>query len=422
MSPSAQLTSEQLKEIIEDENTTDKGAREVQKQVENGEEVLNPANTSSVFKTVLNTINSELEQVCRDEAVRLLNAHPIHQSAEDWVPGHKYSILGLSRTKFLAHQVWAIWFIVRRWVWDADMPGALVADEMGLGKSLTSVAAAMICKLVTEKVVMGLPLSILWGNTLEECVILAHNDFPGIVAEDWEEYPLQRLNSVPYQLLEIQTTPSHRNPALISALEPILVVTMPRVAATFKTVIDKITHWTDFKQVNLLHSENVYLSHKDLNTSIAELETRWNIHLVSYDIFTSRSKRSSNDQRSYCAWRFGIFDESHWYKTKNSVGWQIAINAKIGFKLQVTAPPGFHSLYDWWYQTLWLFSGVPDDPEDETGIEKHGADSLHSTVKNFIPTIQTENEAVQQDAANQMIQIANCWTLRRWSESKLAKR
>jgi len=30
MSPSAQLTSEQLKEIIEDEKKTDQGAREVQ--------------------------------------------------------------------------------------------------------------------------------------------------------------------------------------------------------------------------------------------------------------------------------------------------------------------------------------------------------------------------------------------------------
>jgi len=58
-----------------------------------------------------------------------------------------------------------------------------VADEMGLRKTFTSVAAAMLCKLVTEIVVMGLPLSILWGNTLEEWVILAPNDFPGIVSE-----------------------------------------------------------------------------------------------------------------------------------------------------------------------------------------------------------------------------------------------
>jgi len=48
MSPSAQLTSEQLKVIIEDEQNTDKGAREVQELVEDGEEVHDPENTSSV--------------------------------------------------------------------------------------------------------------------------------------------------------------------------------------------------------------------------------------------------------------------------------------------------------------------------------------------------------------------------------------
>jgi hypothetical protein len=71
-----------------------------------------------------------------------------------------YSIPGLPRIKFLVHQVWDIWFIVTRWISDPDMPGALVVDEMGLGKTFTSVAATMICKLVTEKVVMGLAVSI----------------------------------------------------------------------------------------------------------------------------------------------------------------------------------------------------------------------------------------------------------------------
>jgi len=53
MSPSAQLTSDQLNEIIEDEKQIDKDATEVQKQV-GGEEDLNPDNTSSVLNTVLN--------------------------------------------------------------------------------------------------------------------------------------------------------------------------------------------------------------------------------------------------------------------------------------------------------------------------------------------------------------------------------
>jgi len=315
MSPSPQLTSEQLKEIIEDEKNTDKGAREVQEQVEDGEVVLDPANTSSVLNTVLSTINNEFEHECLDEAVRLLNANPLRQSTDDWAPGHKYSIPGLPGTKFLAHQVWAIWFIVRRWVRDTDMPGALVADEMGLEKTFTSVAAAMLCKLVTEKVVMGLPLSILWGNTREEWVILAVNDFPGIVGEEREWHPLQRLNSVPRRLLEIQTTPPHGHPALVSALEQILVVTMPGVEETIKTVIDKMTNGTEFKLVNSLQGENANLTHEDLNTSIDEPENRQNIHLVSYDTLTSRAKPSSNGQLSYCAWSFGIFDESHRYKT-----------------------------------------------------------------------------------------------------------
>jgi hypothetical protein len=168
MSPSAQLTLERLKAIIEDKTKADQGSREVQEQVEDGEEVFDPDNTSSVSSTILNTINHQFEHECVDEAARLLNSHPIRQSTDDCVPGQKYSIPGLPGTKCLAHQVWAIWFTVRRWVWDADMPGALVADEMGLEKTFTSVAAAMLCNWVTEKVVMGLPLSILLGNTLEE--------------------------------------------------------------------------------------------------------------------------------------------------------------------------------------------------------------------------------------------------------------
>jgi len=193
---------DQLKEIIEDEKKTDHGAREVQEQLD-GKEDLDPYNTSSVLSTVLNTINNKFEHECFEEAVRLLNAYPIHQSIDDLVPGHKYSIAGLSGTKILAHQVWAIWFIVWRCVWDADMPVALVADEMGLRKTFTLVAVAMICKPLTEKVEIGLPLSILSGNTLGEWVHTVQNNFPGIIGEEREWYPLRRYNAVPHHLMEI---------------------------------------------------------------------------------------------------------------------------------------------------------------------------------------------------------------------------
>jgi len=87
------------------------------------------------------------------------------------------------------------------------------------------------------------------------------------------------------------------------------------------------------------------------------------------------------------------------------VSWQIAMNAKIGFKLQVTATPGFQSLYDWCFQTMGLFSGVPEDPEDDTVMEKHGAEALYSAVKSLMHAIRTKDEEAQQDAAHRMIEI-----------------
>jgi hypothetical protein len=137
-------------------------------------------------------------------------------------------------------------------------------------------------------------------------VILPDNNFPGIIGEEQEWYPLQRLNSVPRRLLEIHTTPPHWHPALISAHEPILEVTIPGVAESFKTLIVKMTHGTDFKLINLLHVDNANRTHENLNTSIDEPEKRCYIHLVSYDILTSRAKPSSNGRLTHCSWSFGV--------------------------------------------------------------------------------------------------------------------
>jgi hypothetical protein len=118
-----------------------------------------------------------------------------------------YSIPGLSGIKFLEHQVSAICFIVQRWVWDAEMPGALVADDIGLRKTFTSVAATMISTLLTEKVVMGLPLSIFWENNVAGWVNMVQNNVPRIIGKEHEWYPLRRHISVPFCLIHIQKTP-----------------------------------------------------------------------------------------------------------------------------------------------------------------------------------------------------------------------
>ena len=242
--------------------------------MDDGEEDLDPENTNLVLNTVLITIDNELEHQWLDDAVRLLNAHPIHQSIDDCVPDHKYSIPGLPGTKFLAHQVRVIWFIVRRWVWDTDMPGELGAGEMGLGKTVTSVAAAMICKLLNEKVVMGLLLSILWGNTIGEWVHLAQNDFPAIIGDEQQLHLLRGHNSVHHRLSEIQSTPPQGHAVQTLGFEPILVETMPGVAETFTSVIDEMTYGTIFNLINLLHTENANLKHEDLNNKIHKPEHR----------------------------------------------------------------------------------------------------------------------------------------------------
>ena len=273
MNTSAQLTLEQLKEIIEKEKQTDKGAKEAQEQVDEVEEVLNPDNGSSVLNTCLNTINTQYEQEYLEQSVRLLNACLISQSKADRVPGNMYSIPVLPRTMFLAKLFLAIWFIGRRWVWDSDMPGALVADQMGLGKPLALVAVAMISQLLTEKIVMWLLQTIIWRNTLEEWVDMGQTYHPGIIGEDEEWIPLQRLNSAPRRRqIKIHTTPPDWHPVLTLTVEPILVVTMPGVADTFKSVIEEMTYGTNFKVLYLLHMENVNLTHEDLNSSIDEPE------------------------------------------------------------------------------------------------------------------------------------------------------
>ena len=67
-----------------------------------------------------------------------------------------------------------------------------------------------------------------------------------------------------------------------------------------------------------------------------------------------------------------------------------------------------------------LFSHAPDDPEDDTVMEQHGADAMCSAVKSLIHAIQTDDEDAQSNGAHQKIQIAKPWIIRRWSESKIA--
>jgi len=91
-----------------------------------------------------------------------------------------------------------------------------------------------------------------------------------------------------------------------------------------------------------------------------------------------------------------------------------------GLKLQVSATQAFHSLYDWFYQTTWLFSGGPEDPAGDTVREMHSANVLYPALKSSIHAIQTEDGDDHQNAAHWTIQMVKLWMTRRWREFKVA--
>ena len=69
---------------------------------------------------------------------------------------------------------------------------------------------------------------------------------------------------------------------------------------------------------------------------------------------------------------------------------------------------------------MWLLSGAPEDPEDETVMEMHGFDAQCSAVNSLMHAIRTEDLDAQHDAAHWMIQIAMPWMIWRWSDSNLS--
>jgi len=185
-------------------------------------------------------------------------------------------------------------------VWVSDLPGVFVADETGLSKTFTATTPALICKMLTENDVVGLQPSILWGDTHPERVNMGHKDYDGIIGEEPQSYPLQRLNSVPCHTFEIQTTPPLGNPAFTLAYQLILVVTLSAGAEMFHTVIHKLTYGTDINLVNSMDPENMQLTKDDLKTSLDKPELQWDIHLILYDTSIYLAKQSTYGQLSYC--------------------------------------------------------------------------------------------------------------------------
>jgi len=177
---------------------------------------------------------------------------------------------------------------------------------------------------------------------------------------------------------------------------------------------------SDIKQVDMLRERHRYFAHDDLKTSSAKLDHHGNIHLVSNNTSSSKVKPPINCQNLHCTSSLWIFDKSNLGETKNDVGWQIAMNVTIAFRLQVTATPGFDSLYVLCYQKLWQFSAVPGHSEDDAVVDKHDAEDLYCCLLSMVHAIRTEDSQAAQNAVHWMIPIAMPWMMRRCSELTLA--
>ena len=373
----------------------------------------------------LQTLNNSFEHECLEEAVVLLGATSRPDAPDDQIRGTKYVLKPIPAITLLAHQIWAIWFIIRRWVFDIDLPGVLLADEMGLGKTFTVLAASLYAKTVAHELMSEkgeeYAVPFLFGRTLPHWREEVARGFPGLSPMHREWYPCTHTQPIPRRLFQLL---DKELPTVdVAPWHPVLCVVLPSVRETFVSVIKTITAGTRFSIRDLSAEGGADLCHTHINFSLDNLERMWDVHVITYNAFTERAQHNSSGtlrQLTKGTWSWGIFDESHRYKGAKSRGWKVAFRAAIGFKVQVTATPAYHSLQDWTNLARWLFT-IPEQLENPAAVDLHGPEALAKAVADVLYAVRKELPAAEQQAAAQaMIAVARPWTIRRWTESKLA--
>ena len=165
------------------------------------------------------------------------------------------------------HQIWAIWFIVRRWVFDVDLPGVLLADEMGLGKTFTVLAAALYAKVVSNELMSNkeYKLLFLFGRTLPQWREDVEQRFPGLslVHRGW--YPCAHTRHLPRRLIQLF---NNDKPADIAPWHPELCVVLPSIRETFVAATKMITAGTSFTIRDLSAEGGAEMSNTHLNLSV----------------------------------------------------------------------------------------------------------------------------------------------------------
>ena len=158
------------------------------------------------------------------------------------------------------------------------------------------------------------------------------------------------------------------------------------------------------------------MSHMHLNFSFRFPEQMWDIHVITYNALTERGQRNHNGtpgQLTGCTMSWGIFEENYRYKGPKSIGWKVVSEVDIGFKVQVTATPAYHSLRDWAHLTHWLFA-IPELAEDPDAVAKHGPAALEKAVVDIQRAVSKDLPVHEQQAAVQaMIDVVWPWTIHR---------
>jgi len=222
-----------------------------------------------------------------------------------------YSIQDLPTTKSLTYMIWSILISDRKLVWDFHMPGVLVAVGIQFTTTCILFAGALIRNLPNDKILVGLPMSMIWGNTHVKWGNITQSDNLRITSDKQEWYWSRRLNPVPHHLAKIQATASLRHSVLTLACKPILVVTVTSVGTSFKSTINVILYVADFKYATLFNLVHDNFPHNNQKTSITESKNWWKNHVTMYNTLTSRAKALSVWQLSYWLWSCQNIHGSH---------------------------------------------------------------------------------------------------------------
>ena len=347
------------------------------------------------------------EQECFDDALKYLDAKPAPLIIGEVPGGPKWVLPGIPNGRFMMHQVWGIWFVIRRWLWHSSLPGVLIADEMGLGKTWTAIGAAMTSKFICEQAIRGdVPMAIFNGLTYKEQQIQATLDIDNAHSRQLKD-PRCTNPCLPPPL-------DLKNPKC-DLRQPMLVVTLSNVAHTFTSALEKLAMGTNFRIRVLNGKDYQHARAIDLNFGNGYPERRWDIHLVNYETLLSRSKINGKQQLNGCRWSFAIFDESHKVKNPKTGTFKLFEGLPCAFKLQVTGTPAFHGLKDWLHQTQWLFSGAR---KTNRSYQKHGPDALADAIQRLNNATRSQDAGEAAAASGMVIDVTSPWCIRRWADMR----